>query len=103
MKNVFIVHAKRNKSVDQFMMEHQKIKNRITRKYGREGVNFLEIDETKYDPESIEYLNEYLKILAQADLVVFEPKYMFNEGTVVRLCCDLYSIPYINCPDNTYA
>lgn len=100
MKNIFIVHSKRNKTKEQYKVEHEKIIARIKRKYPNEEIKILENDIISDD--NIEELSRYIAHLQYTDLVVFEPKYLYNEGSVIRLCCDLYDIPHINLPLNTY-
>ena len=100
MKNIFIVHSKRNKTMEQYKIEHEKIVDRIKKKYPKEEIKILENDIISDD--NIEDLSRYIAYLQYTDLVVFEPKYLYNEGSVVRLCCDLYTIPHINLPPNIY-
>ena len=100
MKKIFIVHSRRNKSIEQYNEERGKIIARIQRRFPNEEIYILDNDINNDDLANLSF---YISVLAQADLVVFEPKYLYNEGNVVKLCCDLYDIPHINLPPNVYA
>ena len=99
MKKIFIVHSRKNKTNEQYATENEKIVNRIQKRFPNEELYILDNEISNDDLPNLAF---YISVLAQADLVVFEPKYLYNEGTVVKLCCDLYSIPHINLPPNTY-
>lgn len=100
MKNIFIVHSRKNKSEEQYQIEHERILARIMTRFPKEEIVILD---NEIGEDTLPNLSFYINVLSQADFVVFEPKYLYNEGTVVKLLCDLYTIPQINLPPNIYA
>ena len=94
---IFISQAMRGRTDEAIREEREQIKAQAEARYGENSVTFLQSFFDEEPPEggnvSVKYLAKSVEVLADADLAIFAPKCLNNNGCYIEYeVCRRYGI-----------